>query len=113
MQAVNRINGLAERAQLEGRGNVLTIIVEEPLWMRLYKAMRAGVRQTEKRSARHGHSDAESRPEVESEAYTELAFLRQQTVARFPVRLAHELIETSRAIRQDPAAFINLTTKRK
>lgn len=112
MQAVNRIEGLPERMPLENRFNFLTLIVEEPLLMRLYKVMRARISHTEKGSCPQGHSDSESRLEIESDASADLAFLKQELLAPFPVRLAREIKETLRAIRQDPAIFISLISKR-
>ena len=113
MQAVNRIEGLPERMPLDNSFNFLTLIVEEPLLRRLYKVMRARISHTEKDSCPHGHSDSESRLEIESGASADLAFLKQELVAPFPVRLARELTETIREGWQDPAIFIGLILKRK
>src|SRR5207237_973925 len=87
MQAVNRIEVLPERAPLENRFNFLTLIDEEPLLTRLYKVMRDRINHTEKGSCPQGHSDSESRLEIESDASADLAFLKQELVAPFPVRL--------------------------
>lgn len=100
MQAANCIEGLPERAKPESRFNFLTLIVEEPLLTRLYKVMRARL-------------NSESRLEIESDAPADLAFLKQELVAPFPVRLARELTETIREGWQNPAIFISLISKRK
>jgi TonB family protein len=113
MQAVNRIEVLPERAPLENRFNFLALIVEEPLLTRLYKVMRAQISHTETDACPQGHSDSESRLEIESDASADLAFLKQELVAPFLVRLAREIKETLRALRQDPAIFISLISKRK
>jgi protein TonB len=113
MQVVNRIEVLPKRMPLENRFNFLTLIDEEPLLTRLYKVMRARISHTEKGSCPQGHSDSESRLEIESDASADLAFLKQELIAPFPVRLAREIKETLRAIRQDPAIFISLISKRK
>jgi protein TonB len=113
MQAANCIEGLPERAKLENRFNFLTLIVEEPLLMRLYKVMRARISHAEKGSAPQGRSDSASRLEIESDASADLAFLKQEQVAPFPVRLARELTETIREGWRDPASFISLISKRK
>jgi periplasmic protein TonB len=108
MQNVNRITGLPKQAKIESRFNFLAGIDEEPFLTRLYKVMRASISQTEP----HGHSDSVSRLEIESDAYADLAFLKQDAAASFPVRLARELTETIRAIRQDPMVLISLIAKR-
>ena len=113
MQAANCIEGLPERLPLENRFNFLTLIVEEPLLTRLYKVVRARISHAESGSCPQGHSDSESRLEIESIASADLAFLKQETVAPFPVRLARELTETFREGWQDPAIFISLILRRK
>src|SRR6185369_7118635 len=113
MQAANCIEGLPERLPLENRFNFLTLIVEEPLLTRLYKVMRARISHTEKGSCPQGRSDSASRLEIESDASADLAFLKQELVAPFPVRLAREIKETIREGWQDPSIFISLISKRK
>lgn len=108
MQNVNRINVLPIRAKLESRFNFLAGMDEEPFLTRLYKVIRASISQTEP----PGHYDSVSRLEIESDAYTDLAFLKQDAAAPFPVRLARELTETIRAIRQDPITLVSLIAKR-
>lgn len=56
--------------------------------------------------------DSVSRLEIESDDYADLAFLKQDAAAPFPIRLARELTETIRAIRQDPMIFISVIAKR-
>src|SRR6185295_8545779 len=56
--------------------------------------------------------DSVSRLEIESDAYADLAFLKQDAAAPFPIRLARELTETIRVIRQDPMVLISLIAKR-
>ena len=104
MQNINRIIGLPKRANIESRFNFLAGIDEEPFLTRLYKAVRASISQREP----HGHSDSV----IESDAYADLAFLKQETAVPLPVRLARELTETIRTIRQDPMVLINLIAKR-
>lgn len=113
MQTENQIIVLSERTPLDSRFNFLAMKTEEPLWARLYKVMRASIRQTENDSCSSGHSDSEPCLEIESDAYTDVAFLKQGTVAPFPVRLGREITETVRAIRQNPVTFISLIAKRK
>jgi hypothetical protein len=91
MQTVNHINVLPERAKTEIRFIFLSRIDEEPLLTRLYKVIRISISQTEKDSRPPGHSDSEPRLEIESDTYTDPAFLKQDAVAPFPVRLAREL----------------------
>src|SRR6185369_13381492 len=113
MQAANCIEGLPERLPLENRFNFLTLIVEEPLLTRLYKVMRARISQAEKGSCPQGHPDSASRLEIESDASADLAFLKQELIAPFPVRLAREIKETIREGWQNPAIFISLISNRK
>src|ERR1041384_5171519 len=113
MQAANCIEGLPERLPLENRFNFLTLIVEEPLLTRLYKMVRARISHAERGSCPQGHSDSESRLEIESIASADLAFLKQETVAPFPIRLARALTETIREGWQDPTIFISLISRRK
>lgn len=108
MQNVNRIIGLPKRAKIESRFNFLAGIDEEPFLTRLYKVMRASISQTEPPV----HSDSVLKLEIESDAYADLAFLKQDAAAPFPIRLARELTETIRAIRQDPMVLISLIAKR-
>jgi TonB family protein len=111
MQTVNHIIVLSERAKLENCFYLLTLIDEEPLLTRLYKMMRAPISQTEQDSCPHGHSDSAPCLEMESDAYADLVFLKQDAVAPFPVRLARELTETIRATWQDPMTLISLISK--
>lgn len=113
MQAANRIEILPGRAKPESRFNFLTLIVEEPLLARLYKLMRAEVGHKETDSCPPDHPDSESRLEIESDASAGLAFLKQELIAPFPVRLARELTEMIREGWQDPATFIHLISRRK
>src|SRR5262249_14113417 len=98
MQTENHIIVLQQEMPQEDGFNYLTTRDEEPLLTRLFKVIRALSSQTEKESRRPGHSDFEQRLEIESDIYADLAFLKQNVVAPFPVRLARELRETIKTV---------------
>jgi TonB family protein len=102
MQARNQLKAVSQRTEAEGCLRVLAATVERPMPSRSLRLLRSPVDRSESNPRVCDHSGRETKSGTDAE----FRFLKPAAPTRLAVRLARELAEAARAIRQDPAAFI-------